>query len=58
LHVGHSLYIHEKVLPFLRRQQAPGSNFPRVCVKADTTAHLIARVRVTDFPRDRPKSPT
>ena len=44
LHVGHSLYIHEKVLPFLQRQQVPGSNFPRVCIKADTTVHLIARV--------------
>jgi len=44
LHIGHSLYIHEKVLPFLQRQQQPGANFSRVRLKADTTIHLKVRV--------------
>ncbi len=42
--IGHSLYIHEKVLPFLQRQQPPGSSFSRISLKADTTIHLKARV--------------
>jgi DNA-binding transcriptional LysR family regulator len=42
--IGHSLYIHEKVLPFLQRQQAPVSTFSRVCLKSDTTVHLKSRV--------------
>ena len=44
LRIGHSLYIHEKVLPFLQKQHAPGSDFSRVSLKADTTVHLKARV--------------
>jgi len=42
--IGHSLYIHEKVLPFLRQQHSPGSAFSRVSLRADTTIHLKARV--------------
>jgi len=42
--IGHSLYMHEKILPFLQQQQTPGSGFTRLCLKADTTVHLKARV--------------
>lgn len=42
--IGHSLYIHEKVLPFLQHQHPPGTSFSRVSLKADTTTHLKARV--------------
>ncbi len=43
LRIGHSLYIHERVLPFLQRSRPPGSDFSRVVLKADTTVHLKAR---------------
>ena len=42
--IGHSLYVHGKVLPFLQRQNTPGPNFTHVELKADTTVHLKARV--------------
>ncbi len=42
--VGHSLYIQEKVLPWLQRQSTSGTEFSRVVPKADTSAHLMTRV--------------
>ncbi|MEI9979928.1 MAG: LysR family transcriptional regulator [Edaphobacter sp.] len=42
--IGHSLYIHGKVLPFLEKQTTPGSDFSRIALKADTTLHLKKRV--------------
>lgn len=44
LRIGHSLYVHGKVLPFLRRQNPPDSEFSRIVLKADTTVHLKTRV--------------
>ncbi len=44
LHIGHSLYIHGKVLPFLEKQTASGLDFSRIALKADTTVHLKKRV--------------
>lgn len=43
-HIGHSLYIHGKILPFLEKQSTPGLDFSRIVLKADTTLHLRARV--------------
>ncbi len=37
LRIGHSLYIHGKVLPFLEKQTASGLDFSRIALKADTT---------------------
>jgi DNA-binding transcriptional LysR family regulator len=42
--VGHSLYIQEKVLPWLQRQSTSGTEFSRLELKADTTVHLMTRV--------------
>jgi LysR family transcriptional regulator, benzoate and cis,cis-muconate-responsive activator of ben and cat genes len=45
LRVGHSLYVHERVLPLLQRHHPSGaSDFPSIIVRADTTVHLKARV--------------
>jgi len=42
--IGHSLYIHEKVLPYLQRQGPPGATFSRVVLRSDTTIRLMKRV--------------
>ena len=42
--IGHSLYIHETVLPYLERQSISGSDFSRIILKADTTVHLVTQV--------------
>lgn len=42
--IGHSLYIHGKVLPYLERQRIPGSGFSRIELRADTTVHLMKQV--------------
>jgi DNA-binding transcriptional LysR family regulator len=42
--IGYSLYVHEKVLPFLQRQGAPGTDFSNLRLRADTTTQLIPRV--------------
>jgi DNA-binding transcriptional LysR family regulator len=42
--IGHSLYIHGKILPFLEKQTTPGTDFSRIVLKADTTLRLKARV--------------
>ncbi len=44
LRIGHSLYIHGKVLPFLEKQTVSGLDFSRIALKADTTVHLKTRV--------------
>lgn len=43
-HIGYSLYVHQKILPFLKQQRAPGSSFSGISLKADATVHLEARV--------------
>ena len=42
--VGYSLYVHEKILPFLQRQGAPGTDFSQFRLRADTTTQLVPRV--------------
>jgi DNA-binding transcriptional LysR family regulator len=42
--IGHSLYIHGKVLPFLQRQGPPGMTYSRVILRSDTTMRLVQRV--------------
>lgn len=42
--IGHSLYVHGKVLPYLERQRIPGSGFSRIELRADTTVHLMRQV--------------
>jgi len=42
--VGHSIYIQQKVLPWLERQTVSGPEFSRIELKADTTVHLMRRV--------------
>ena len=42
--IGYSLYVHEKILPFLQRQGAPGTDFSSLTLRADTTMQLIPRV--------------
>jgi DNA-binding transcriptional LysR family regulator len=43
-HIGHSLYVHSKVLPFLQRQRVPSGSFSHIALKSDTTIELKARV--------------
>jgi DNA-binding transcriptional LysR family regulator len=43
-HVGHSLYVHSKVLPFLQKQNVPEGDFSRIALKSATTVQLTARV--------------
>jgi DNA-binding transcriptional LysR family regulator len=42
--VGHSLYIHSKVLPFLERQHAPQAGFSHFALQSATTMQLKMRV--------------
>jgi DNA-binding transcriptional LysR family regulator len=42
--VGHSLYIHTKVLPFLERQNAPREGFSHFALQSATTMQLKTRV--------------
>lgn len=42
--VGHSLYTHTKVLPFLQRLGAPSAGFSHVELEADSTMRLVKRV--------------
>ena len=44
LHIGHSLYIHGTVLPYLERQSIAPAGFSRVVLKADTTVRLAMSV--------------
>jgi LysR family transcriptional regulator, benzoate and cis,cis-muconate-responsive activator of ben and cat genes len=44
LRIGHSLYVHERILPLLQKKHPTGSEFSRVILKADTTVHLKTRV--------------
>jgi DNA-binding transcriptional LysR family regulator len=42
--IGYSLYVHEKILLFLRRQGVPGTDFSHLKLRADTSMQLIPRV--------------
>ena len=42
--IGYSPYVHEKVLLFVQRQGAPGTDFSHFRLRADTTTQLIPRV--------------
>jgi DNA-binding transcriptional LysR family regulator len=42
--VGHSLYVHSKVLPFLKRQSVPSGDFSFIALTSGTTTELKARV--------------
>lgn len=43
-HIGHSLYVHSKVLFFLQKQSVPNGNFSNIALKSATTVQLKERV--------------